>query len=69
MQVEKIEEGKVLHYKARVHKGKGPVVQKYQDTREKADGSGGSWWVIIHDKVRNKSVTVRPSQVSTKPFA
>lgn len=66
MKLDSITEGKVVRYKARVHSGKGPVIQKYQDTRTKRDGTGGSWWVIIHDKARNKSVTVRPSQVSAR---
>lgn len=66
MKLDSIAEGKVVRYKARVHDGKGPVVQKYQDTRKKKDGTGGSWWVVIHDKVRNKSVTVRPSQITSR---
>lgn len=66
MKLDSITEGKVVRYKARVHDGKGLVVQKYQDTRKKKDGTGGSWWVVIHDKARNKSVTVRPSQITSR---
>lgn len=56
MKLEAITEGKSVRYKARVHEGTGKVVQVYQDTRP-------SHWVVIHDKARNTSVTVRPSQV------
>lgn len=65
MKLELITEGKVVKYKARIHSGKGKVTQKYQDSRKKRDGTGGSWWVIVHDKARNASVTVRPSQISS----
>lgn len=52
-------EGHVYHYQAKVHSGRGKMVQKYEDKR-------GTWWVVIHDAVRNKSVTVRPSQISKR---
>lgn len=58
MDVKKLTEGKVVRYKARVHEGKGKVVQTY---RQKTGN-----WVVIHDKARNASVTVRPSQVTAR---
>lgn len=68
MDAKDIKEGETLHYRARVHEGKAKVTQVYRDTREKKDGSGGSYWVALHDKERNRAVTVRPSQVSRRPF-
>lgn len=59
MKIESITEGKVVSYKARKASGRGKVVQKYQDTRP-------TWWVVVHDKARNASVTVRPSQTSAR---
>lgn len=58
MEVSKIKPGVVYRYKSRVHEGRGKVVEKY---RLKTGD-----WVILHDKARNASVTVRPSQVSTR---
>lgn len=58
MDIKKITEGKVVRYAARVYGGKGKVVQTYE-------GKTGHW-VIVHDKARNASVTVRPSQVSAR---
>lgn len=55
MDLNKITEGKVVRYKARVHEGKGKIVETYK--RKTGD------WVIVHDKERNRSVTVRPSQI------
>ncbi len=55
MKIEQITEGRVVRYQARIHSGKGKVVQTY---RQKT-----GHWVIVHDKSRNSSVTVRPSQV------
>lgn len=52
----KITEGKRVRYAARITEGKGKVVQVYR--------GGSGHWVIVHDKERNRSVTVRPSQVS-----
>ena len=60
MKIEDLKERTTYHYKARVHSGKGEMVQKYQDTR-------GTWWVVLHDKARNKSLTIRPSQVHKRP--
>lgn len=54
----KLTEGKIVKYAARVYSGKGEVIQVYQ-------GKTGPW-VIVHDKSRNKSVTIRPSQVSAR---
>lgn len=51
-------EGRVYRYKARVHEGRGKVVEVYQ----RKTGT----WVILHDKARNATVTVRPSQVSAR---
>lgn len=56
MKIEKIKEGKTVSYKARKHEGRGKVVELY----ERANGH----WVIVHDKARNVSVTLRPSQIS-----
>jgi hypothetical protein len=61
MDAKSIKEGETLYYKARVHTGKAKVTQTYTDTR-------GTYWVALHDKARNRAVTVRPSQVSRKPF-
>lgn len=58
MDIARLKEGKVVRYTARKYSGKGPVVQVYR-------GETGHW-VIVHDKVRNKSITVRPSQVSAR---
>ena len=58
MDVAKIKEGARVSYKARVHSGTGKVTQVYR-----SPGGGPGWWVIVHDKDRNVSVTVRPSQV------
>lgn len=58
MDIAKITEGKIVRYKARVHSGKGKVVQVY---RQKTGA-----WVVVHDAKRNVSVTVRPSQVSAR---
>lgn len=58
MDVNKIVAGKVYAYKARVHSGRGKVVEKY---RLKTGD-----WVILHDHKRNASVTVRPSQVRSR---
>jgi hypothetical protein len=61
MKAEQIKEGESVHYQARVHSGKAKVTQVYKDTR-------GTYWVALHDKARNRAVTVRASQVSRKPF-
>ncbi len=58
MEVAKIKEGNVYRYKSRKHEGRGKVIEKY---RLKTGD-----WVILHDKARNASVTVRPSQVSSR---
>jgi hypothetical protein len=55
MDIQKLTEGKVVRYKARVHEGKGKIIQVYRQRT--------GTWVIVHDKARNTSVTVRPSQV------
>ena len=62
MDAKSIKEGETLHYKARVHAGRAKVTQVYKDSR-------GTHWVALHDKTRNKAVTLRPSQVSRKPIA
>lgn len=60
MDIAKIKEGKRVKYAANARNGKcegtGKVVQVYQTP------TGAR--VVVHDKARNKSVTVRPSQVS-----
>ncbi len=55
MKIEAITEGRVVRYVGRKYTGKGPVIQVYP-------GATGPW-VIVHDKVRNKSITLRISQV------
>jgi len=57
MQIIKIKDGKTVNYKARKHAGRGKVIEMYQ--------RGNGWWVIVHDKARNVSVTVRPSQITS----
>lgn len=57
MDVSKLKDGKRVRYQARVHDGIGKIIETY---RRKT-----GLWVIIHDRKRNKSVTVRPSQVSS----
>lgn len=59
MKLEAITEGKTVRYRSRKHEGKGKVVQVYQDSRP-------STWVVVHDKDRNASVTLRPSQLSSR---
>jgi hypothetical protein len=44
-----------------VHEGKAKVTQVYTDKRD-------TYWVALHDKARNRAVTVRLSQVSRRPF-
>lgn len=56
MDAAKIKDGKRVRYQARVHSGLGKVIETYRRRT--------GLWVIIHDKARNVSVTVRPSQVS-----
>lgn len=55
MKIEKLKEGKTVNYTARIHSGRGKVVEVYR----RVNGH----WVIVHDKARNLSVTLRPSQV------
>ena len=55
MQVDKIKEGRIYPYRSRCNEGRGKVVEKVR----KRTGD----WIMLHDKKRNVSVTVRPSQV------
>lgn len=55
MRLNKLKEGRMVTYKARIHSGRGKVIEIYR----RANGP----WVILHDKKRNLTVTVRPSQV------
>jgi hypothetical protein len=61
MDAKDVKEGETLHYRARVHEGKAKVTQVYTDKRD-------TYWVALHDKARNRAVTVRLSQVSRRPF-
>lgn len=56
MDIIKIKDGKRVRYTARKHSGIGRVIEVY----ERLNGT----WVALHDKQRNESVTVRPSQVA-----
>ena len=58
MDVAKIKDGNTYRYKSRKHEGRGKCVETYR--RKTGD------WVILHDAKRNVSVTVRPSQVSSR---
>lgn len=58
MEVAKIKDGNVYRYKSRKNEGRGKVTEVYR--RKTGD------WVILHDAKRNVSVTVRPSQVSSR---
>lgn len=55
MDTKKIKAGKMVNYTARVHSGRGKVIEVYKRQN--------GMWVIVHDKVRNLSVTLRPSQL------
>jgi hypothetical protein len=55
MELKRIKEGKIVNYTARKYGGRGKIIEVYQRLN--------GWWLIVHDKVRNKSVTLRPSQV------
>lgn len=55
MDVKKIKEGRIVNYTARIHSGRGKIIEVYR----RANGM----WVILHDKKRNVSVTLRPSQL------
>lgn len=57
MDVAKLKDGKRVRYASRAHEGTGKIIETY---RRKT-----GLWVIIHDRKRNASVTVRPSQVSS----
>ena len=56
MDIIKIKDGKRVRYTARKFSGIGKVIELYR----RANGH----WVALHDKQRNESVTVRPSQIS-----
>lgn len=51
-----LKEGKTVNYKNRGHTGRGKIIEVYR----RANGV----WVIVHDKARNASVSLRPSQLS-----
>lgn len=55
MDISKIKEGRTVNYKSRGHAGRGKVIEKYQRKN--------GWWLIVHDKARNASVSLRPAQV------
>lgn len=52
----KIKDGKRVGYHSRKIDGEGRVVESYKRKT--------GMWVIVHDKARNASVTVRQSQIS-----
>jgi hypothetical protein len=56
MELLKIKDGKTLNYQTRFGAGRGKVIEKYKRRN--------GWWVIIHDKAQNKTVSVRPGQLS-----
>lgn len=56
MDISNIKEGKRVSYKARGHAGRGKVIEVYRRYN--------GYWVIVHDKARNASVSLRPSQIS-----
>ena len=64
MEIEKITEGKNLAYKTHNSEGTLKVGQVYKIQPGKKQG-GNSWFVIGFDKVKQRDITVRPSQLST----
>ena len=56
----KITIGKRMYYKARTHTGRGVVT----DIQTKLTGT----WIVLNNPTLNRYVSVRPSQVGTKPF-
>ncbi len=56
MDIDKLKEGRMVTYRARVYSGRGKVIEVYR----RDNGA----WVIVHDKARNVAITLRPSQVS-----
>jgi len=50
-----VKEGKTMNYATRTHLGRGKVIEVYYRVN--------GWWLILHDKARNKSITLRQTQV------
>lgn len=57
LHISKVKDGKRVRYQARKTSGTGKVIETYR-------AANNSWWAIVHDKARNASVTVRPSQLT-----
>lgn len=57
LHITKIKDGKRVRYVARKTAGTGKVVETYR-------AANNSWWAVVHDKTRNVSITVRPSQLT-----
>jgi predicted ArsR family transcriptional regulator len=62
MEIAKLTEKKLVAYETRFAQGTGRVVQVYKTKRN-------STKVVLHDKARNVSVTVYPSEISAIPRA
>lgn len=55
MDPKKLKEGKTVNYRTRGHASRGKIIEIYR----RVNGP----WLVLHDKARNTSITLRPKQI------